>query len=316
MDGLGRLVPSARSLLIFEAAARAGSCSAAAREFNLTQPSVSRNIAQLEAHLGVQLFTRSPSGLALTAEGQMLHRAVADGFRQIEAAIQDVLALRTRKEVVELSLSTAFVTHWFIPRLPDFQAAFPSVDLRFQLIGGTLRGAPGNVDLAMRMASPDEADRLSWPFAPELIIPVCSPAYLAARGALDSPARGRRHVLLHLSDTQYDEAMLWGGRLIREPGTTRIAFSDYGVVLQAALKGEGVALGWITVVSRALIDQALIPASARRVHTGRFFHLVAPKGRSLRPLVLAIRDWMIGQMRDDMERLGSLLAVAEPAGGA
>ena len=50
MSGLARLVPSLRSLLIFEAVARSGSCSAAAREFNLTQPSASRNIAQLEAH--------------------------------------------------------------------------------------------------------------------------------------------------------------------------------------------------------------------------------------------------------------------------
>lgn len=310
MDGLGRLVPSARSLLIFEAAARAGSCSAAAREFNLTQPSVSRNIAQLEAHLGVQLFMRSPSGLELTAEGQVLHRAVADGFRRIESAIHDVLALRTRKEMVELSLSTAFVTHWLIPRLPDFQAAFPTVDLRFQLIGGTLRGAPGNVDLAMRMM-PQSQDEQTWPFAPELIIPVCSPAYLAAHGPLD--AAGSRHVLLHLSDTQYDEAMLWGDSITRAPGTTRIAFSDYSVVVQAALKGEGVALGWITVISRALLEQTLVPASARRVRTGRSFHLVAPR-RPLRAVVLAIRDWMIARMQEDLERLAPLLATPDQTG--
>src|ERR671926_352848 len=62
MSGLARLVPSLRSLLIFEAVARSGSCSAAAREFNLTQPSASRNIAQLETHLGVPLFIRSAAG--------------------------------------------------------------------------------------------------------------------------------------------------------------------------------------------------------------------------------------------------------------
>ena len=68
MPGLAKLIPSPRALLIFEAAARAGTCSEAAREFNLTQPSVSRNIAQLEQHLGVILFTRSPVGLELTPE--------------------------------------------------------------------------------------------------------------------------------------------------------------------------------------------------------------------------------------------------------
>jgi len=80
MSGLGRLIPSPRTLLIFEAAARAGSCSAAAREFNLTQPSVSRNIATLESLLGTPLFTRSHNGMRLTQEGQRLHAALAEGF--------------------------------------------------------------------------------------------------------------------------------------------------------------------------------------------------------------------------------------------
>ena len=94
------------------------------------------------------------------------------------------LALRHRKDVVELSLSTAFVTHWLVPRLPLFHEAFPSVDLRFQLISSNLRGGPGTVDLAMRMKSEHDADYLSWHFAPELIIPVCSPSYLAQPGDL------------------------------------------------------------------------------------------------------------------------------------
>jgi molybdate transport repressor ModE-like protein len=76
MAALGRLLPSLRSLLIFEAVARTGSCSAAAREFNITQPSASRNIAQLEAHLGIILFTRTAGGMELTREGQLLFDAL------------------------------------------------------------------------------------------------------------------------------------------------------------------------------------------------------------------------------------------------
>ena len=117
MVALARLLPSLRSLLIFESVARSGSCSAAAREFNLTQPSASRNIAQLEAHLGVPLFTRTAIGMELTREGQMLYQALGDGFQRVEAALQELSALRDRKDVVELSLSTAFVTHWLVPRL-------------------------------------------------------------------------------------------------------------------------------------------------------------------------------------------------------
>jgi len=311
MDGLSKLVPSPRTLLIFEAAARAGSCSAAAREFNLTQPSVSRNIAQLEEHLGVGLFLRSPTGLELTPEGEVLFRALTDGFRRIEAAIHEIVALRTRKEVVELSLSTAFVTHWFIPRLSAFQEAFPSIDLRFQLISGTLRGAAGNVDLAMRMATPNDGDCHSWPFAPELIIPVCSPGYLERHGSLDDPTRETGHALLHLSDTQWDDEILWGEVARRRPRNTWTEFSDYAVVLQAAMGGGGVALGWITVASRPLLDGTLVPASRRWISTGRAYHLQASRARPARAVVMAIRDWMVEQMRQDMARLEPLFTPAE-----
>ncbi len=180
MVALAGLVPSLRSLLIFESVARSGSCSAATREFNLTQPSASRNIAQLEAHLGVPLFIRSAAGMELTREGQILYQALGDGFQRVEAALNDLLALRHRKDVVELSLSTAFVTHWLVPRLPLFHEAFPvgrpalPVDSPATCAAGRARSTS-----PCAWKSEHDADYHSWHFAPELIIPVCSPGYLA-----------------------------------------------------------------------------------------------------------------------------------------
>jgi DNA-binding transcriptional LysR family regulator len=308
MSNLARLITSPRSLMIFEAAARSGSCGAAAREFNLTQPSVSRNIAGLEADIGVQLFTRSPRGLELTAEGLVLHRALEDGFQTIADAIQELMDRRGRKQVVELSLSTAFVTHWLIPRLAEFQSVFPEVDLRFQLIAGTLRGAPGTVDLAMRMQAENAADFHTWRFAPELILPVCSPSYLKAHGRLDSARRDSRHTLLHFADPALDWDLLWGGMVTRRtPNTGLIEFSDYAVVVQAAMNGEGIAPGWISVVSRALRQGTLVPACDTRIRTGRSYDLVASRARAVRGVTLAICDWLTGQMRQDMEILAPLL---------
>jgi DNA-binding transcriptional LysR family regulator len=308
MSNLARLVTSPRALMIFEAAARAGSCGAAAREFNLTQPSVSRNIAGLEADIGVQLFTRSPRGLALTAEGLVLQRALEDGFQKVADAIQELMDRRGRKQVVELSLSTAFVTHWLIPRLADFQRAFPEVDLRFQLIAGTLRGGPGTVDLAMRMETETTADTHSWPFAPELIVPVCSPSYLKAHGKLDAARRDARHTLLHFADPLLDWDRLWGGMVTRRtPNKTWIEFSDYAVVVQAAMNGEGIAPGWITVVSRALRQGTLVPACETRIRTGRSYDLVASRARPVREVTLAISAWLTEQMQQDMNALAAIL---------
>ena len=307
MPPLARLIPSPRSLMIFDAAARARSCSGAAREFNLTQPTVSRNIAQLETHLGFRLFSRSPIGLELTEEGRLLHTAVTEGLQRVEAALTDLGARRARHQVVDLSLSTAFVTHWFIPRMQEFYQAFPSVDLRFQLISGSLRGAPGDVDLAMRRHIDDQHEYHSWHFAPEVVLPVSSPAYLDRHGPLQRD-NATRHRFLHFADPLLDWSLFWGELInCREQNAAWVEFTDYAVVVQAAMNGEGIAPGWLTVISRALAKGTLVPALSQRVVTGKAFHLLAPRQRPLRDIVLAIRNWMAVQMRDDMAQIERLL---------
>lgn len=117
MQTFQEIIRSPRSLLIFEAVVRTGSCTAAAREFNLTQPSVSRNISQLESTLGTALFLRKPTGLEPTPEGRLLHRAIADSLVRIEQTVEEICEHYQRRQPVILSLSTAFVTHWFVPRM-------------------------------------------------------------------------------------------------------------------------------------------------------------------------------------------------------
>ncbi|GJD53076.1 Glycine cleavage system transcriptional activator [Methylobacterium crusticola] len=309
MTHFARLIPSARGLLVFEAAARRNSFTAAAQEFNISQPSVSRNIARLEDEIGVALFDRKPRGLELTAEGHELVQAVREGFERIA----DTLAqLRSRRHpprtVVTLSLSSSFVAHWLLPRLAAFNAAFPAVELRFDLIPGLLRGIPDNVDLATRIM-PDDGQYHRWDLAPEIIVPVCSPSYLRARGALDQDGDWGGHVFLHLTE---HPMRLWGkgpgsaaDRRAR-PGVWH-AFSDYAVILQAALNGEGIALGWVSVVSTALVSGTLVPASARRIRTGRHHTLLAPKSRPLRPAVVDIAHWFTARAADELSRLEHLL---------
>ena len=306
MPPLARTIRSPRQLLIFEAAARLGSCSAAAREFNLTQPSVSRNIADLEEALTTSLFVRKASGLELTPDGQSLYRTLSDALHRIDDTLHEISQRNVRKQVVELSLSTAFVTHWFVPRMREFQAAFPDVDLRFQLISGALRGSVGSVDLAMRKTGDDEIDEWTWPFCQEIVLPVCSPSYLKAHGAFDAEPPGQGHVLLELPDSEINWRTI--DRTARP--TSRcdwIEFSDYAVVLQTAMSGQGVALGWMSAISRMLVDRTLVPASARRVLTGKTFSLIAPRGRPARDVVLRIRDWMMEEMRKELCSLAPLL---------
>jgi LysR family glycine cleavage system transcriptional activator len=151
------------------------------------------------------------------------------------------------------------------------------------------------------------------------VLPVCSPAYLEAHGALETGAARKGHVLLQLSGTEIDwQTMLAEGLQASIPPGNWIEFSDYAVVIQTAMSGQGIALGWVSAVSRCLLDGALMPASRHCKVTGRVFGLIAPRGRPVRPIVQRIRDWMIAEMRSDLDRLAGLLppGPAKAAGAA
>lgn len=314
MARLSRLVPSARGLLIFEAAARAGSFTAAAAEFNVTQPSASRSVAELEAAIGVKLFERRARGLELTADGSDLFGVVGDAVGRIAETIQAIQQRQhATKPVVTLSMSSSFVAHWLLPRLGEFNAAFPQIDIRFDLIPGVLRGLPDNVDLATRIVDEGDPRYHSWFFAPEIIFPVCSPAYLNARGKLDHNGDGAGHVFLWLTDhAAHKWAKEWGH--VANRSTSKGVwheFTDYSVILQAALNGEGIALGWLSVVSSTLLKGTLVPASDLIIRSGRHHSLIAPRSRPLNPVVADVALWLRTRIAQELDALDEIYGLRQ-----
>jgi DNA-binding transcriptional LysR family regulator len=292
------MLPSSNALFVFDAAARNGSFTAAAAELNVTQPAVSRMLGQFEDYLGVRLFDRAAGRAVLTEEGELLYRRVHDGFRSIESGLIEIERRRKGTETVTLSVSSAFTTHWLMPRIDKLQRAFPSVDLRFQLISGSLRGAVENVDVGMRFRDQDDAESNGALVMKEVMLPICSPGYRDSNVSME-PTEGR--TIIKLADTPEDWVTQYPDSLTGGSGPAKaLSFSDYAVVVQAALLGQGVTLGWLTVVSHWLLTGALVPASASLVSTRRVCELVSPRSRPIRPVAVEIRDWIIAQMRNDM----------------
>lgn len=283
---------------MFEAAARHLSFTAAGREFNVTQPAVSRMIARLESHLDVRLFHRLPTGLELTEEGRLLYRAVSTGFQQVEIALDELRAKGGHAGIVTISVSSAFAMHWFMPRFDLFRQAFPEIDLRFQLVHGEPVGPLEGVDFGIRYNRQPGADHHHWKLIDEIVVPVCSPAYMAAHGGLDGCADLSGHTLAHLSGTM---RVPWR-RFLAETGyaspagSRSLTFSDYALVIQAALKGQGIALGWWHVVVNELHQQGLVRAGSREFRSGDSYNLVAPAARPLRKSAVLVRDWLLAEM--------------------
>ncbi|HEV7251892.1 MAG TPA: LysR substrate-binding domain-containing protein [Mesorhizobium sp.] len=294
---LRKMLPSPNAIFMFEAAARHLSFTSASREFNVTQSAVSRMIARLENHLDTRLFYRIPTGIELTDDGRLLFEAVGGGFQQIETALDDIRARAGGAGTVTLSASSAFSMHWFMPRFDRFHQALPEIDLRFQLVRGEPTGPVENVDFAVRYNQPSNGELHSWPLIEEVVLPVCSPSYLAEFGGLEGCDDLRHHTFAHLQDSPrlpwhrylaiYDYPSLAGSR--------SLTFTDYTLVIQTAIKGRGIALGWWHVVANELLQKGLASAG-KEFRSGDFYHLVATKRRALRKPAILVRDWLLDEM--------------------
>jgi DNA-binding transcriptional LysR family regulator len=302
MPNLRRKLPSANALFVFEAAARCGNFTRAAEELYVSQPAVSRMLARMEDHLGVQLFERVRGGIELTENGKILYRKISEGFSGIESAIREIEARATGIETVTLSVSTAFTTHWLMPRMNRLNQAFPGVDLRFQLISGRIGGPLVDVDLGMRFRTDEEIDSHSVLVMPEILLPVCNRRY--HEQLLQNAGRPHDDTVINMDDGERG----WQERFAafakhQRRAATMLSFSDYAIVVQAALLGQGVALGWLNVLSHWLADGALIPAEHELIVTQRRCCLVWPTNRPMRPVVAALRDWIIEELRADTIRV-------------
>ena len=297
-----RHMPSARSLLVFEAAARLGNFSQAAEELNVTQPAVSHAVSTLEKHLEQKLFVRTGPKLTLTEHGERLSQAASRAFDDIEGVINEIRSPQEDREIVMLSLSTGLVTHWLLPRYDRFRNEFPQLDLQFQLLPGSVGGPLNSCDLGLRVAAGKDRLQISGWFAPERVLAVGTPGYLRDHGPLQ--AAYARHTLISLRRVDYGWPDFLASVGQGDLGPfEHLSFPDYAVVLQAAIGGQGLALGWTSVVSRLIIDESLVPATDAVIDSDRSYHLVTSGQRAIRSSVVAVRDWLIAEMEDEERRM-------------
>lgn len=297
MESLRSLIGSPSALFAFEAAARLGSFTAAGRELNVTQAAVSFAVKQLEESLGVALFLRHHKRIELTDVGERFFHDLAIGLAHIRRSAEEMRRLR-RDRHVTLSVSTGFATYWMVPRLAAFRVAHPDVDLRLQTSDKDVELSAEGIDLGTRRGDGAWPDYETALLAPEEIYPVCSPAYLGDRGALDLPALARLD-LIHLEEpfrprpTWVDWFAAKGYAWSDNGGGLRL--NDYALVLQAASEGEGVALGWHHQAVELVRRGRLVRPIADSLVTGLGIYVLWPKRARLSPAALIVRDWLLAQ---------------------
>ena len=288
-------MPSLDLVRGFEAAARHLSFTRAAEELFLTQSALSRQIQALEEQLGVPLFERRHRALLLTDAGQVLQgaaRAVLDQFADA------VSKIRRQQSAQPLAISTnqPFAALWLIPRLTRFRARHPGVDVFISADNRIIDLDRERVDLAVRYCAEAMAPAGSVRLFGERLLPVCSPRLAADRKRpLKRPEDLARHVLLHIDDRfPWLNWSVWleanGVRDLVPAGSVR--FSHFHEVMQAAVDGQGVALGRIPLIDSLLTQRKVVAPFRNRYATTRAYFIVPAMRSAQRPEARAFIDWL------------------------
>lgn len=254
-------LPSLLSLRAFEATARLLSFSLAAQELFVTQSAISHQVQKLETDLGVALFERRARAVELTVAGQAYYAKVHAAFELLRQGTQEARAPMTKLTTLTVGLLASFATRWLAPRLESFHAAHPHIALQLQPEIALADVSGGEVDVAIRYGRGGWPDVRAQQFMPERLSVVCSPALLAGANRPREPQDLLRYPLLASHSRQPFEWDAWAHRFgvdLRNARTVQL--HDYNIVVEAALAGQGIAMGRYNLISLQLASGGLVQA--------------------------------------------------------
>jgi LysR family transcriptional regulator, regulator of gene expression of beta-lactamase len=283
---------SLNGLRAFESAARHLSFTAAAAELGVTQSAVSHQIKALEGRLGINLFRRTPRGLAVTDEGLALAPTLTHAFDSMAIKLTQ-LGPNKRREPLTISVVGTFALGWLLPRLTDFEALNPFVDLRLltnnnrvDILGERLDGAIQFGGGTWRGMEAQELIRVQ-------MSPLCAPSIASE---LKEPCDLSKSTMLRSFRAQdwltWLEAAGVGSLKVNGP-----IFDSSPLMAEAAARGYGVALLPIEMFRDDIKSGRLIQPIELTVPIGAYW-LTHPKGRAPSLALMAFKNWLAEATRD------------------
>lgn len=292
-----RRLPPLNALRVFEAAARHGSFAKAADELNVTAAAVSQQIRLLEADLGVPLFRRLPRGLVVSEAAKRAMPELEKAFAHLARAVEDMRGGERAGPLV-ISVIPSFAARWLVPRLGGFIQAYPEIEVTVRSELRSVDFAREDVDLGIRYGKgvyPGLDTRL---LLTEDVSPVCAPSLLAGAKPLRRLEDLRHHTLLHDRALSGEEPSLAWRHWLRDAGVQGIdaergpGFTDATMLMEAALRGFGVALGRSGLCADDLAAGRLVRPFRESRPADYAYYAVTPEGHAASPRVAAFLAWI------------------------
>lgn len=276
----------------FILAARLGNLSRAAEQLNLTVSALSHQMRGLEEQLGQRLFIRGSRGVTLTKEGEQLLAGVEAPMQAIERSLRRCVA--QGDDVLTISLMPSVASSWLVPRLPDFVARHPEVQISLQSSTALVDFGHDPIDVALRFGAGNWPGLTSEHLFDEWLTPVASPVLVKSLGR----ERLRDLARCPLLGDPGDRWPAWFARFGGQVPTRYVAnFSDSETLSRAAVEGMGIALGRMTMVRPLIEAGRLVTLTSKRLRAEFAHYLVYPPRSERRQSVQLFRTWLHEQTR-------------------
>ena len=299
MKELRKSLPPLHALVAFEAAARLSSFSAAAQELNISQAAVSQQIRNLEESLNLSLFDRAHKTVELTPAGREYQHTVAMALEHLAAATRDLRASRGRARLT-IGADQSMAWLWLSPRLSRFQDDQPAIAVRVVASDVEADCFARDVDVALVHGEGKWPGRQAVLLFSDEIYPVCSPEYLKMSAPLETPFDLVRHTLLHLEDDHWNwmnwRMWLTGKGVEQAAGDVGLTINNYPLLIEAAKRGRGVALGWRGLVDHELERRTLVRPLRDSICTRFGYYAVWPEHQPQSTQAQAFIDWVLADL--------------------
>jgi LysR family glycine cleavage system transcriptional activator len=282
-------LPPLPALRPFEAAARLESFSRAAEELHLTHGAVSHQVRALEAHLGTPLFHRHGKRVTLTSAGRAFAERVRAALAEIAQAADQARGGR-RDNRLTVSVLPSFASRWLMPRLIRFMEAHPDIEVNVMASTALANFAADEVDLGIRFGLGPWPPLACEKFLEDEHFPVASPKLKRAH-----PPKSARDLLgmrIIREDRDYWHQWFAAAGVDVEVRIAGPSFNDATFALQAAARGEGIAMARRSLVAEDLEKKTLVQLYPLTVKSLESYWFVCPKENVALPKVAAFRAWV------------------------
>ena len=299
-------LPTLNGMRAFEAAARHGSIKAAAAELHVTPGAISQQVKALETEMGGPLFLRGSRGIVLNETGELLYPVLRDSLQRISDTVHGIRN-RQLEGTLTVSVLPSFAGKWLVPRLGRFIDRHPEIDVRISASYLLTDFSREDVDLVIRYGRGNYPGlHTTWLLQDELF-PVCSPGLLAGPRPLALPGDLSRHTLLH--DETHEDWRTW----LQAHGAEEVQarrgpiFTDAAMALQAAIRGQGVALARGELVAEDLLEGRLVKPFNLAIPSNNAYYVACPEGVKDWPKIAAFREWVLEEANQERARRNQAL---------